>query len=379
MYSLRAYGDMIGDVGRFDAYAQAIAKTVRPGDVVAEIGCGPGVFSFLACKAGARKVYAIDSADIVHFAAELAAANGLSEKITFIQSDSRKVELPERVNVIVSDIRGNLPLFDHALSSIEDARERFLAPCGILIPQRDTLKLAVVDADEYYSGLTSPWNRRVQGLELASTHSLVLNEQYGVRFQSGQLLTEPQTWGVLDYTASTRNQVAAKLNFRASRPGIAHGLCAWFEAQLCDGCCYSSGPGGTSTIYGQVFLPWLEAVQVMEGQKIQVDLHADLVGGDYIWRWETKIYAGDGVLRHFKQSTFQGANFAPHSLHRRAADFVPVLSEAGEAERWILQAMDGKTSLQEIAQEAAKRFPRHFSGSEEAFQRVTELSGKYSR
>lgn len=379
MYSLRAYGDMIGDVGRFDAYAQAIAKTVRPGDIVAEIGCGPGVFSFLACKAGARKVYAIDSADIVHFAAELAAANGLSEKITFIQSDSRKVELPERVNVIVSDVRGNLPLFDHAMSSIEDARERFLAPDGILIPQRDTLKLAVVDADEYYSGLSSPWNRRVQGLELASTLSLVLNEQYGVRFQSGQLLTEPQTWGVLDYTASTRNQVAAKLNFRASRPGIAHGLCAWFEAQLCDGCCYSSGPGGSSTIYGQVFLPWLEAVQVVEGQKIQVELHADLVGGDYVWRWDTKIYAGDRLLRHFKQSTFQGANFAPHSLHRRAADFVPVLSEAGEAERWILQAMDAKTSLQEIAQEAAKRFPRHFSGSEEAFQRVTELSGKYSR
>jgi protein arginine N-methyltransferase 1 len=379
MYSLRAYGDMIGDVGRFDAYAKAIAKAVRPGDVVAEIGCGPGVFSFLACKGGARKVYAIDSADIVHFAAELAAANGLSEKITFIQSDSRKVELPERVNVIVSDIRGNLPLFDHAIAAIEDARERFLAPGGVLIPQRDTLKLAAVDADEYYSGLTSPWSRRGQGLELASTLALVLNEQYGVRFQSGQLLTEPQTWGVLDYTASAGKQVAAKLNFRVLRPGIAHGLCAWFETQLFDDCRYSSGPGGASKIYGQVFLPWLEAVQVVEGQEIQVELHADLVGGDYIWRWETKINSGDGPPRHFKQSTFQGANFAPHSLHRRAADFVPVLSEAGEAERWILQAMDGKTSLQEIAQEAAKRFPRHFTGSEEAFQRVTELSGKYSR
>lgn len=379
MYSLRAYGEMIADAGRFDAYAQAIARVVRPSDVVLEIGCGPGVFSLLACRAGASRVYAIETEDVIHLAKELATANGLADCITFLQSDSRKVELPERVNVIVSDIRGNLPLFDHAISSIEDARERFLAPGGILIPQRDTLKLAVVHADEYYSGLTSPWSRRVQGLELASTLALVLNEQYGVRFQSGQLLTEPQTWGVLDYTASTRKQVAAKLNFRALRPGIAHGLCAWFEAQLFDGCRYSSGPGGASTIYGQVFLPWLEAVQVVEGQEIQVDLHADLVGGDYIWRWETKINAGDGPPRHFKQSTFQGANFAPRSLHRRAADFIPALSEAGEAERWILQAMDGKTSLQEIAQEAVKRFPQHFTGSEEAFQRVTELSGKYSR
>jgi hypothetical protein len=35
--------------------------------------------------------------------------------------------------------------------------------------------------------------------------------------------------------------------------------------------------------------------------------------------------------------------------------------------------------LQEIAQEAAKRFPHLFSGWDEAFRRAAELSGKYSR
>ncbi len=379
MYSLRAYGDMISDRGRFDAYANAIARAVRPGDVLLEIGCGPAVFALLACRAGAARVYAIETEDVVHLAKQLASANGLAERIKFLQSDSRRTELPERVNVIVSDIRGTLPLFEHAIPSLEDARQRLLAPGGILIPQRDTLMVALAEADVYYSSLTAPWNLSMQDLDLSSSLSLILNENYGVRFIREQLLTEPKNWCVLDYAAGVQKQGAANLSFRVVRPGVAHGLCLWFETQLFEGIGYSSGPGGASTIYGQAFLPWLEAVKVVEGQEIQVELHADLVGGDYVWRWNTRIDIPDSNRRHFRQSTFQGANFAPHSLRRRGADFVPSLSETGEAERWLLQAMDGKASLQEIAQEAAERFPKLFSGWDEAFRRAAELSGKYSQ
>jgi protein arginine N-methyltransferase 1 len=379
MYSLRAYGEMIGDAGRFDAYAKAIARAVRPGEVVLEIGCGPGVFALLASRAGAERVYAIETEDVVHLAKQLATANGLAERIKFLQRDSRRTELPERVNVIVSDIRGTLPLFDHAIPSLEDARRRFLAPGGILIPQRDTLKVALAEAGVYYSSLTSPWNWSMQDLDLSSSLSLILNENYGVRFKREQLLSEPQNWCVLDYAAGAQKQAAANLSFRVVRPGVAHGLCLWFETQLFEDIGYSSGPDGASTIYGQAFLPWLEPVNVVEGQEIQVELHADLVGDDYVWRWNTRIDIPGSDARHFQQSTFQGANFAPHSLQRRAADFVPALSETGEADRWLLQAMDGKASLQEIAEEAAKRFPRFFSSSDEAFRRAAELSGKYSR
>jgi len=379
MYPLRAYGEMISDAGRFDAYANAIARAVRPGDVVLEIGCGPGVFALLARRAGAARVYAIESDDVVHLAKQLATANGLAEGIKFLQSDSRRTELPERVNVIVSDIRGTLPLFEHAIPSMEDARRRFLAPGGILIPQRDTLKAALAEADVYYSSLTSPWGGSLQGLDLSSSLSVILNEKHTVIFKREQLLSEPQNWCVLDYAAGVQKQAAANLSFRVVRPGVAHGLCLWFETQLFEDIGYSSGPDGASTIYGQAFLPWLEPVNVVEGQEIQVELHADLVGDDYVWRWNTRIDIPGSKARHFQQSTFQGANFAPHSLHRRAAGFVPALSETGEADRWLLQAMDGKASLQEIAQEAAKLFPKLFSGWDEAFRRAAELSGKYSR
>jgi hypothetical protein len=56
-----------------------------------------------------------------------------------------------------------------------------------------------------------------------------------------------------------------------------------------------------------------------------------------------------------------------------------VLTAEGEAERFLLGAMDGKASLEQIAQRAAERFPEAYSSQEDAFQRVTELAQKFSR
>jgi hypothetical protein len=104
------------------------------------------------------------------------------------------------------------------------------------------------------------------------------------------------------------------------------------------------------------------------------------VGDDYIWRWETKVVGkATNADRCFQQSTFQGANFTPQSLRRRAADFVPSLSEEGQANRWMLQAIDGKASLQEIAQAAAKKFPQIFPRWEDALHRAAELATQFSR
>jgi len=371
---------MIADGGRFAAYARAITAAVRPGDIVAEIGCGPGVFSLLACRAGARRVFAIESDDSIQCARQLATANGLADCIEFFQSDSRRTELPERVNVIVSDIRGALPFRGSAIPSIEDARQRFLAPGGLLIPQRDMLKAAVVEAEEYYEGLATPWQKAVDGLDLSPSLSLILNGSYVVSFKPEQLFTEPLTWHVLDYAVGAATRAAAQLSFQVARTGTANGLCLWFETQLLGDIGYSSGPGGSATIYGQIFLPWLAPVTLAESQEIQVELRADLIGQDYVWSWNTTILARDGAPpTRFQQSTFQGANFSPDSLRRRAVDHTPLLSVAGQADLWMLERMDGSASLQIIAQSAAQRFPGLFSSWREAFQRVVDLSKEFSR
>ena len=379
MYLLRDFGEMIADRERFAAYSKAIHGAVQPGDSVLEIGCGPGVLALLACHAGARKVYAVDSEEIVHFARELAVANGLQERVEFIQTDSRKLQLPERVDVIISDIRGSLPLFGHAIASLEDARQRLLAPGGRLIPQRDTLKAAVIEAAEVYSKLISPWRELVPSLDLSPSLSLLLNGSYSNHFKPEQLLTSPQTWAVLDYSVSAKSCQAANLDFSVDRDGTAHGICLWFEAELLPGIGYSSGPDSSKTIYGQVFLPWLQAVSLQQGQTICVSLQANLVGDDYVWRWESKINRPGQSPLHFRQSTFQAANFTPEALRRRSADFVPSLSPEGLADRWLLQAMDGKKPLQQMAQAAAERFPSLFPRWEDALHRAAELARQFSR
>lgn len=372
---------MIADEQRFRAYQKAIASAVRPGDAVAEIGCGPGIFAIFARQAGARRVYAIDSQPVVDLARQLAEANSFSDHIEVIQSDSRKMDLPERVNVIISDIRGALPLFGQAIPTIEDARSRFLAEGGAMIPQRDTLQAAIIEAPSHYERITSPWRKAIPELNLSRPLTLALNHEcYHLYFKSEQLLTEPQSWCVLDYQRGASRNAAAELTFKAARPGTAHGVCVWFKAQLFGSHGYSTGPGTpTSSISGQVLLPWLEPVNVTKGQEVNVILHADLVGNDYVWRWEAKIRAGGVVTHHFQQSTIQGANFTPQSLRRRAADFVPSLSEEGQADRWLLQAIDGKTSLQQMAQTAAEKFPKIFPHWQDALRRAAELAEQFSR
>ena len=380
MYLLDEFGDMIADKARFGAYADAIARAVRPGDVVVDLGCGPGIFALLACRAGAKRVYAIDSGEVIHFARQLAVANGLADRIEFLHGDSRQTQLPERANVLVSDVRGALPLFAEAIPSIEDARERFLIEGGAQIPMRDTIYAAVVETPEFYKRLASPWKDAGREIDLTAALPLVLNSVYKVRSQSAQLLTEPQTWCTLDYTAHLNPRAGAKLRFLATRSGTAHGVTAWFETQLFDGIGFSSAPGSVGSIYGQGFLPWLEPVAVEAGQEMEVDLHADPVDGDYIWRWDAKIAARNGQpARNFQLSTFQGAQFTAERLRKRSTDYVPMLSESGRAERWLLEAMDGSTSLQELAEVAVERFPNVFRRRDDAFRRISSLAEKFSR
>src|SRR5216683_295755 len=139
MYSLSGYAGMISDRGRTDAYARALEAVVRPTSAVLDVGTGTGMFALLACRFGARKVYAVEASNVIEIAREVAAANGFSERIVFIQGTSTKIDLPEKVDAIVSDIRGISPLFQGSVPALIDARDRFLAPGGTMIPARDII------------------------------------------------------------------------------------------------------------------------------------------------------------------------------------------------------------------------------------------------
>src|SRR5450631_1767928 len=120
MYSLSGYGNMIADRIRIEAFMQTLRIAIRPGAVVMDIGTGPGIMAVLACQLGAKRVYAIEPSEVIQAAREIAAANHCADKIEFFEDLSTKVTIPVRVDVIVSDLRGVLPLFEHHIPSIVD-------------------------------------------------------------------------------------------------------------------------------------------------------------------------------------------------------------------------------------------------------------------
>lgn len=379
MYSLDEFGEMVGDPLRFPAYSEAIARAVKPGDVAVDIGSGPGVFALLAAKAGARKVYAIDTESVIEFGRQFAAANGMSGRIEFLRGDSRQILLPERANVIISDIRGALPLFGQGILSLNDARKRHLAEGGRMIPERDQVLAALVEAPEGYDRIIAPW-KSVSGLDLEAALPVVLNTMYKRLIKPDQLLTNCLVWHELDYLNGANARAGTLLEFVCTRSGTAHGFVVWFETQLFEKIGFNTQPGTADSVYGQIFLPLLHPVKLSEGEKIRAGLHADLVGTDYVWRWDLELPAAPGRdAVNFKHSTFQGGRMTPSSLRKRAAEFVPVLSEAGLAERWLFMAMDGKTPLDQVAIKAAEHFPHTFARVEDAFRRAGEISDRYSR
>ena len=141
---------MIADKVRMEAYRKAIHKVVNKGDVVADIGTGSGILAFFSIQAGAKKVYAIEQNKIIEEAEELAKFNGLEKKIVFIKERSDRVELPEKVDVIISELIGYFGLEENLLHFKINARERFLKPGGKLVPAWIELYLVPVEAEKIW-------------------------------------------------------------------------------------------------------------------------------------------------------------------------------------------------------------------------------------
>jgi type I protein arginine methyltransferase len=323
MYSLHFYGQMIADTARMGAYAAALRQVVNSDSVVMDLGSGPGVFALLACKLGARRVYAVEPGNVIGLAREAAAANGFADRIQFFESMSTEITLDERASIIVSDLRGVLPWFQQHIPSIIDARERHLARGGTLISHRDTVWAGVIEAAEHYEELIAPWEKNGFELDLSAGTRLITNNWRKTRIQPEQLLVDPVCWTTIDYHEVDSSDIQAEISWRAARTGTAHGVAVWFDSELVEGISFSNHPNSPEMIYGQGLFPFSQPVELMEGDRVKLRLAANLVGDDYVWRWDTDFFSGDDKARpearpkvSYKQSTFFGVALSPALLQK---------------------------------------------------------------
>jgi protein arginine N-methyltransferase 1 len=330
MYSVTDYGHMITDRVRMDAYAAALRRAVRPGSVVVDIGTGPGIMALLACRYGASRVYAIEVDEIIQVAREVAAANGVADRIEFIHLPSAEVSLPQRADVIVSDLRDVLPFGQKNLIVTADARKRFLAPGGVMIPQRDVLWAAPVEAPEMHIHNVPPPATDGFGFNLDAMRRFSSNSWRKANIRPEQLLAEPQSWGTIDYTAVESPNFCGEASWTLPRAGIAHGFGVWFDTVLLEDIGFSNAPGAPRAIYGQGYFPFLDPVALAAGDTLQLSIRVDLVGNEYMWKWTTRVSGGARpAAREFTQSTFYGSPLTLAALRKLSAGHVPELSDDG--------------------------------------------------
>jgi protein arginine N-methyltransferase 1 len=379
-YSTSSYGRMVSDRVRMLAYEAALRAAVRPGAVVVELGTGTGVMACLAARLGARHVYAIEPSDAIRVAREVAAANGVADRITFIQGWSRDVELPEKAGVMVSDMRGILPLFGHNLADVADARARFLAPGAVAVPLRDRIHAAPVEAPETWARWVAPADAEAFGLDLGPARRAAADAWYQAHLAGPQLLAAPVEWASVEYGGAAPSSLEGELAWRVARDGSGHGLAAWFDAELAPGIGFSNAPTAPPALYGQAFFPWPEPVPLYAGDRVLARLRALRQGDEWTWEWHTEVQGAKGGARaRFRQSNLRDALPSLERLRRGSPGYLPRPAEDARVLREVLARMDGERSVREIAGQLAGLFPGTFADADAALERVARISREWSR
>ena len=300
----------------------------------------------------------------------------------FLQALSTDISLPERADVIVSDIRGVLPYYKTHIPAIVDARSRHLADGGALIPRRDSVWAAPAELERVYQERVAFWDSRPYGLELGAGRALAANAWRKVAAPADALLAQPAHLADVDYGSIADPDLRSSVEVEVERPGMFHGLVVWFDSELADGVGFSNAPGEPEKIYGQAFFPLLEAVEVKRGDVVSLEFAVSLFGDEYVFRWDTRVTEPPGSRRvkaAFVQSTLFATPVTPDTLARLEDGYIPEPTDDARAVAFVLGGTNGRQTLGELAREVAEQFPRLFGSRADALRFVTEVTQTYCR
>jgi SAM-dependent methyltransferase len=145
--TLAYHQKLLGDARRNRAFHRALAKRVRPGASVLDLGAGTGVWAVAAARLGAKRVVAVErEAVLTPVIRALAREAGVADRVEVVREDVRRVQLKREFDVIVGELVGNEAFDEGLVPLFERARERFLKRGGALVPEWVSLEAAPVRA-----------------------------------------------------------------------------------------------------------------------------------------------------------------------------------------------------------------------------------------
>jgi SAM-dependent methyltransferase len=310
---MQYHRELLRDRQRIDAYRRAIVESLSPGGVVVDLGARIGVLSLLACQAGAGHVYLIErNRSMATVARVLAAENGYSQRITFLEEDMEGVQLPQPADLLVSDwLNPWFGVGSNIFGLVIQARDRFLKPGGALVPVAADLFLAPVEAP-YLARENDFWDTALPGLNTGFCRELAVNNCYIARLDPQGLLAAEKQIGCWDFTVARDDTFQAQADFVLERAASLHGLCAWFDVRMSPTVLVSTSPRLKATTWFQSYLPLSPPASVEAGDRLEVTLHVgrrESPGGpavaSTVVSWEARLSAREGE-RRYRHSTLKG-------------------------------------------------------------------------
>nr|XP_022903884.1 protein arginine N-methyltransferase 1 [Onthophagus taurus] len=271
--------DMLNDKVRTESYRDAILKNsaLFSGKTVLDVGCGTGILSMFAAKAGANKVYGIDQSDVVYKAMEIVRENNLHEIIHLIHGRLEDTQLPEeKVDIIVSEWMGYFLLFEGMLDSFIHARDTHLKPNGLVLPSKCTINLIGGSDLERYKKYIDFWDD-VYGFNMKCMKSEVLGEANIETLSNEHVLTEScvlKEINLRDCTTSTPN-FSANFELKCLKKGVLTCFVGYFDTffELENLVTFSTGPEVERTHWQQTIFYLKNVINVEEGDVIRGTLN----------------------------------------------------------------------------------------------------------
>src|SRR5690606_11993958 len=330
--SFSSHRSMVFDDHRNRLYREAILAAITPESVVLDLGAGVGTLGLLAAAAGAKRVYLVEPEPIVNIAGELARANRLGDRVHILQGRIEDVSLPEQVDVILSVFTGNLLYSEDLLPALFHARDKYLKPAGILIPDGAELILAPISAPELHDKYIGCWAKSNQGLDFSPARRFAANEIWWPTRQELAglvLLGQGQRVTGIDLKQGSSADCNGEINCPITATETCHGVLGWIRIRLGQEW-LSSGPDGPEVHWTPAVFPLDPPLPVSVGDEFQLRLQRPALG-DWTWTADT----GSSTRRH---STFLARSDGIKRLKRLSPEHRPGLNRQGEIQFRALEA-----------------------------------------
>ncbi len=272
---------MLLDKPRTESYQKAILgnREFFNGKTVLDVGAGTGILSLFSYQAGAKKVYAVEASPMANTLKEIVKANNAEQVITVINKKVEDVELPDKVDIIVSEWMGFYLLHESMLDSVLNARDKHLKENGIMMPSSARIFASPCSLKALRSSSIDFW-QDVYGFNMAplASEALKRTKPEVCVIDSDQLLCEPVEIVKLDLATVTSEELSnlsAKKFVSCIKTDQFQGLSLWFDVAFehyVDGwreISLNTSPFDPPTHWKQTIVPLFQADK--DGEAVEED------------------------------------------------------------------------------------------------------------